>query len=85
MLSTISQTMTIEITVAIVEDQRQTREGLAALIDGTPGYRSVGAWGSMEEALAKVEWEPPDVLLADIKLPGMSGIDDVRPDKLAFW
>lgn len=76
--------MTTEITVAIVEDQRQTREGLAALIDGTPGYRTVGAWGSMEEALAKVEWEPPDVLLADIKLPGMSGIDGVRQLKTRY-
>ena len=69
---------TTEITVAIVEDQRQTREGLAALIDGTPGYRTVGAWGSMEDALARIEWDPPDVLLADIKLPGMSGIEGVR-------
>jgi len=66
------------ITVAIVEDQRQTREGLAALINGTPGYRAVAAWSSMEEALARIEWEAPDVLLADIKLPGMSGIDGVR-------
>jgi DNA-binding NarL/FixJ family response regulator len=67
-----------DIKVAIVEDQRQTREGLATLIDGTPGYRTVGVWNSMEDALAKIEREPPDVLLADIKLPGMSGIDGVR-------
>jgi DNA-binding NarL/FixJ family response regulator len=67
-----------EIRVAIVEDQKQTREGLAALIGGMVGYRTVGAWGSMEEALAKVEWEPPDVLLSDIKLPGISGIEGVR-------
>lgn len=67
-----------DITVGIVEDQRQTREGLAALINGTPGYRAVGVWGSMEEALARIEWNPPDVLLADIKLPGMSGIEGVR-------
>ena len=76
--------MANEITVAIVEDQRQTREGLAALIDGTPGYRTVGAWASMEDALANVEWEPPDVLLADIKLPGMSGIDGVRQLKARY-
>jgi DNA-binding NarL/FixJ family response regulator len=67
-----------DIKVAIVEDQRQTREGLATLIDGTAGYRTVGVWNSMEDALAKIEREPPDVLLADIKLPGMSGIDGVR-------
>ena len=67
-----------EIKVAIVEDQRQTREGLAALIGGTAGYRAAGGWSSMEEALAKIERDPPDVLLADIKLPGMSGIEGVR-------
>lgn len=73
-----------EIKVAIVEDQRQTREGLAALVGGTPGYRTVGVWSSMEEALVKVEWEPPDVLLADIKLPGMSGIEGVRRLKARY-
>lgn len=76
--------MPSEIKVAIVEDQRQTREGLAALIGGTPGYRTVGVWGSMEDALARIECEPPDVLLADIKLPGMSGIDGVRRLKARY-
>jgi DNA-binding NarL/FixJ family response regulator len=67
-----------EIKVAIVEDQKQTREGLATLIGGTPGYRIAGQFGSMEEALIKLEWEPPDVVLVDIGLPGMSGIEGVR-------
>src|SRR5271169_642069 len=40
------------IRVAIVEDKRRTREGLRALIDGSEGFVCVGAWGSMEEALA---------------------------------
>jgi DNA-binding NarL/FixJ family response regulator len=73
-----------EIRVAIVEDQRRTREGLAALIGGTAGYRTVGVWETMEEALIKLEWDPPDVLLADIKLPGMSGIDGVRRLKTRY-
>ncbi|MBI3949634.1 MAG: response regulator transcription factor [Acidobacteria bacterium] len=73
-----------EIKVAIVEDQKQTREGLAALISGTPGYRTVGKFASMEEALAKLEWEPPDVVLLDIGLPGISGIEGVRRLK-ARW
>lgn len=70
--------MTNEIKVAFVEDQRQTREGLAALVGGTPGFRVVGSFASMEEALAKIPWEVPDVVLADIQLPGISGIEGVR-------
>jgi DNA-binding NarL/FixJ family response regulator len=66
------------ITVGIVEDQRETREGLAALIGGTPGYRVLGAWRSMEKALADDSVSAADVLLADIHLPGMSGIEGVR-------
>ena len=62
--------------VGIIEDQPKIREGLRALIDGTDGYRCVGAFGSMEEALAK--FEVPDVLLLDIGLPGMSGIEGTR-------
>ena len=64
--------------VGIIEDQPKIREGLRALIDGTEGYRCVGSFGSMEEALAKVEFELPDVLLVDIGLPGMSGIEGTR-------
>jgi len=67
-----------EIKVAIIEDQARTRDGLAALISGTKGYRTVGKFSSMEEALAKIEWEPPDVALSDIGLPGISGIEGVR-------
>jgi hypothetical protein len=74
-----------DIKVAIVEDQRQTREGLATLIDGTPGYRTVGVWNSMEDALAKIEREPPDVrdrrrASAQSAVPGApdSDADDLR-------
>ena len=63
--------------VAIVEDQRRTREGLRALIDGSPGLLCLGAWPSMEEALA-AGFEPlPDVMLIDLGLPGMSGIEGI--------
>jgi DNA-binding NarL/FixJ family response regulator len=64
--------------VGIIEDQPKIREGLRALIDGTDGYRCVGSFGSMEEALARVDRELPDVLLVDIGLPGMSGIEGTR-------
>jgi DNA-binding NarL/FixJ family response regulator len=65
------------IRVVIVEDDRATREGLAMLIDGTPGYRSVGRFRSVEEALSSAGRESPDVLLLDIHLPGMLGSEAI--------
>jgi DNA-binding NarL/FixJ family response regulator len=70
--------MTREIRVAIVEDQQHTRDGLAALIAGTDGYRMTGAFASMEAALPRVDASVPDVALLDIGLPGMSGIEGAR-------
>jgi DNA-binding NarL/FixJ family response regulator len=66
------------IKAAIVEDQRDIREGLAMLINGTAGYRCAGSYRSMEEALDRIKTDPPDVVLCDIGLPGMSGIEGIR-------
>jgi DNA-binding NarL/FixJ family response regulator len=66
------------IRVALVEDQDVTREGLSLLIGGSPGFEIVGQYGSMEHAIEQIRGNPPDVLLADIGLPGMSGIEGVR-------
>src|ERR1043165_4821237 len=65
------------IRIAIVEDQREIREGLAQLINATPGYRCTAIYGSMEEALEKLPRNLPDLLLSDIGLPGMDGIRGV--------
>ena len=67
-----------EIRVAIVEDQRDIREGLALLIGGTRGYSCTGAYASMEEAIPRLKSNPPHVVLADIGLPGMTGIEGIR-------
>jgi DNA-binding NarL/FixJ family response regulator len=66
------------IQVVIVEDQRDIREGLRFLIDNTPGYRCTGAFGSMEEALPAAEPGGADIVLMDLGLPGMSGLDGIR-------
>ncbi len=66
------------IRVVIIEDERRIREGLAALISGTPGYLCTAGFRSMEEALANKWPVLPEVALVDIGLPGMSGIDGVR-------
>ena len=66
------------ISVAIIEDLREVREGLAALINGTAGFRCAGSFRTMEDALRQVRNELPDVILTDIGLPGMSGIEGIR-------
>jgi DNA-binding NarL/FixJ family response regulator len=66
------------ISVAIIEDEPDVREGLGFLIRGTPGYRVTGSFRSMEEALASIGKDLPDVALVDIGLPGMSGIEGAR-------
>ena len=66
------------IRVTIVEDRREIREGLRALIGGTPGFQISGAHGSMEEALGSLDQELPQVALVDIGLPGISGIEGAR-------
>jgi len=67
-----------EIRVAIVEDERDIRECLTFLIDGTDGYACTGSYRTMEEALDKIGHQMPSVVLSDIGLPGMNGIDGIR-------
>jgi len=66
------------IKVAIVEDLRDVREGLAVLINGSAGFRCVNTFRSMEDALRRIDTELPNIVLTDIGLPGMSGIEGTR-------
>lgn len=63
--------------VVIIEDLRDIREGLTALINGTTGFRCAASYGSMEVALARIEREQPDAVLTDLGLPGMSGAEGI--------
>ncbi|MFC2083912.1 response regulator [Bacteroidota bacterium] len=69
------------IRVSIVEDNNTIREGLAALIQGTEEYNCVGAYDDCESYLADMKTTKSDVVLMDIKLPGMNGIEGVKHAK----
>ncbi len=70
------------IRVALVEDDSQVRAGLRLLIDNSKTCACVAAFGSAEEALARLPAVEPDVVLMDIQLPGLSGIECIRELKL---
>lgn len=72
------------IKVAIIEDRREIRNGLAMLINGTEGFKCSGAYRSMEDALPRIGSDLPNVALCDIGLPGMSGIEGMRILKEKF-
>ncbi|MBI5482094.1 MAG: response regulator transcription factor [Deltaproteobacteria bacterium] len=69
--------------ICIVEDDRLLLESLCQLLGGERGVEVVGAYTSAEEAQREAPWAAVDVLLADINLPGASGVELIRARKLA--
>ena len=74
----------MSIRVAIVEDDEQVRENLSRLIGEAKGFECVANFSSGEEALASWPRRAPDVVVMDINLPGISGVECVRQLKLRF-
>jgi DNA-binding NarL/FixJ family response regulator len=68
----------LSIAVAIVEDDVPAREILAGWIRDAEGFRMAGEYGDAESAIARLPQEKPSVVLFDINLPGMNGIECVR-------
>lgn len=68
----------MSISVSIVEDDAPVRESLAKLIDGSSGFHCVSQHGCAEEALQKVPRLLPEVVLMDINLGGINGVECVR-------
>jgi DNA-binding NarL/FixJ family response regulator len=67
----------MSIKVAIVEDDARVRESLSVLINGANGFRCINAFPNAEAALRQISHDWPDVVVMDINLPNMSGIDCV--------
>jgi DNA-binding NarL/FixJ family response regulator len=65
--------------IALVDDDHRAREILADLLEATPGLRVVGHWGTVDPLLALDPAQRPDLLVLDIQLPGMSGIEALEP------
>ena len=74
----VNSTQTKTFRVVIIEDQRELREGLKILLDFTPDFRCVESFGSMEDALEIIEEETADLILTDIGLPQLNGIEGTR-------
>jgi DNA-binding NarL/FixJ family response regulator len=74
----------MQIKVAIVDDDEGIRTSLAALIRRAPTLRLSGDYGNAESALEEIPRRPPDVVLMDINLPGMNGVECVRQLKTAL-
>ncbi len=67
------------IRVFVIEDQAPIRQALTLLIDGSPGFSCVGTSEAVEPVLAEPPGLAPEVVLLDIELPGMSGLEALRP------
>jgi DNA-binding NarL/FixJ family response regulator len=66
------------ITVVIVEDNKIINQSLASLLNRSKGFRCAGAFYDCESMLKEIVQLNPDILLMDIKLPGMNGIEGVK-------
>lgn len=65
------------ITVSIVDDEGDLRRSISAFINGAPGFRCLSAYASARDALRALPQEQPDVVLMDINMAGMNGIECV--------
>jgi DNA-binding NarL/FixJ family response regulator len=72
------------IRVAIFEDNTNLRNGLRTLINSSEGFECVGSFGNCDMLIINIADTKPDVILMDIELPGMDGIEAVRILKPKF-
>ncbi len=66
------------IKVSIVDDEKELCQSIATFVNGAPGFRCVSMYHSGETALEHIPADQPDVVLMDIHMTGMSGIECVE-------
>ncbi|MBL1214338.1 MAG: response regulator transcription factor [Ignavibacteriae bacterium] len=66
------------IKVSIVEDDSEIRNLLSLIIDGSPGFECTHTYSTCEDAITGIPKNPPDVVLMDIDLPKLNGIEGIR-------
>lgn len=74
----------MEIKVAIFEDNNNMRDGLYQLINGSNGFTCTGAFPNCDDLVKRIEKSNPDVIVMDIEMPGISGIEGVKLVKENF-
>ena len=69
---------TMPLRVVLVDDHEVVRNGIKSLLEETPDVSVVGEAGTVKDAIARVEWARPDVVIMDVRLPDGSGIEATR-------
>lgn len=70
--------MSDKIKILVVDDHSLVREGITSMLAGHDDFDVIGEGASGEEAITKVDEQPPDVLLMDINMPGLNGIETAK-------
>src|SRR4051794_27730295 len=65
----------MEIRVAIFEDRKMVRDAFEAIINGTPGFSCTGSFANASDLLFSISRSTPDVVLMDIEMPGIDGVE----------
>jgi DNA-binding NarL/FixJ family response regulator len=65
------------INVTIFEDNRELREGISCILNASPGFFCVSAYSNCNNMISHLKEDEPDVVLMDIQMPGISGIEAV--------